>query len=104
VLAGTTGYAEEYLPTLSQSCTNDIMKYRVNAKAPIKMFLVIDEDANVHGFGPYKVAVMAVNSDLPVEAIAIPPGPAAITLTPYYESPVQTLVCWWDLNGVKHCY
>lgn len=104
VLTSTTGYAEEYLPTLSQSCTNEVTKNRVNAKAPIKIVLVIDQDTNVHGFAPYKVGVVAVNSDLPVKAIAIPPGPGAITLTPYYASPVQLLVCWWDLNGVKRCY
>jgi hypothetical protein len=29
--------------------------------------------------------------------------PKAITLVPYSRSPVQTLVCWWGLDGKYHC-
>jgi hypothetical protein len=104
VVTSTTGRAEEYLPTLSPACTYEVTKDRGNFKTPVKIVLVIDQDSSVHGFGLYNAEIAAVTSDLPVKAIAIPPGPGAITLTPYYNSPVQLFVCWWDLKGVKHCY
>ena len=103
LLTSVSGFAEEYLQTLSQSCTQEITK-SFNLKAPIKIVLVIGTDRSVQGLATYKTGLEKVMKDLPVHSIAIPPGPEAITLTPYYASPMQTLVCWWDLMGVKHCY
>ena len=62
------------------------------------------ENRDVRGIVPSEAKLNELVNDVPDIAIAIPPGPEAITLTPYYASPVKTLVCWWDLMGRKHCY
>jgi len=102
VVAGILMAAEAYsqeVNELSQQCTQELGGKDIK---DIKMVFVIDHDASVKIWGPYKTALPDV--EFPLKGTHILGASKTFTITPYLVNPVQALVCWYNpITGKYQC-